>query len=93
MGYLRLFLFRYITILYYLNDVEAGGETAFPVADNDTLDMEVTCALLIRQFLQEERNRRQNNKMTTKTGKCLYSFQRKIKNLIILESGDSLNRD
>jgi len=24
---------RYITILYYLNDVEDGGETAFPVAD------------------------------------------------------------
>jgi len=26
-------LIRYITILYYLNDVEDGGETAFPVAD------------------------------------------------------------
>jgi len=25
--------YRYITILYYLNDVEDGGETAFPVAD------------------------------------------------------------
>ena len=25
--------YRYITILYYLNDVEEGGETAFPVAD------------------------------------------------------------
>lgn len=24
---------RYITVLYYLNDVEAGGETAFPLAD------------------------------------------------------------
>ena len=24
---------RYITILYYLNNVEDGGETAFPVAD------------------------------------------------------------
>lgn len=33
---------RYITILYYLNDVEAGGETAFPVADNKTLDMDVS---------------------------------------------------
>ncbi|XP_078365043.1 transmembrane prolyl 4-hydroxylase-like [Oculina patagonica] len=33
-------LCRYVTILYYLNDVEAGGETAFPVADNETLDME-----------------------------------------------------
>eukprot|EP00795_Rhopilema_esculentum_P001259 gene1259-15640_t len=28
-------LCRYITILYYLNDVEEGGETAFPVADDD----------------------------------------------------------
>jgi len=25
--------YRYTTILYYLNDVEDGGETAFPVAD------------------------------------------------------------
>ena len=35
-------IFRYITILYYLNDVEEGGETAFPVADNATLDMAVS---------------------------------------------------
>eukprot|EP00795_Rhopilema_esculentum_P001604 gene1604-16064_t len=28
-------LCRYITILYYLNDVEEGGETAFPVADSE----------------------------------------------------------
>ena len=27
--------YRYITILYYLNDVEEGGETAFPVADSE----------------------------------------------------------
>lgn len=33
--------FRYITILFYLNDVEEGGETAFPVADNGTLDANV----------------------------------------------------
>ncbi|XP_052224847.1 transmembrane prolyl 4-hydroxylase-like [Dreissena polymorpha] len=26
-------LCRYITVLYYLNDVEEGGETAFPLAD------------------------------------------------------------
>ncbi|KAK3741686.1 hypothetical protein QZH41_009237 [Actinostola sp. cb2023] len=31
-------LCRYITILYYLNDVEDGGETAFPVADNATVN-------------------------------------------------------
>ncbi|XP_061181743.1 transmembrane prolyl 4-hydroxylase-like [Saccostrea echinata] len=29
---------RYMTILFYLNDVEGGGETAFPVANNETLD-------------------------------------------------------
>lgn len=29
---------RYMTILFYLNDVEEGGETAFPVANNSTLD-------------------------------------------------------
>ncbi|PFX31383.1 Transmembrane prolyl 4-hydroxylase [Stylophora pistillata] len=33
-------LCRYITILFYLNDVEEGGETAFPMADNVTLSME-----------------------------------------------------
>ena len=33
---------RYITILYYLNDVEEGGETAFPVADNETFDQQVS---------------------------------------------------
>ena len=32
---------RYITILYFLNDVEEGGETAFPVADNETFSYEV----------------------------------------------------
>ncbi|XP_031556001.1 transmembrane prolyl 4-hydroxylase-like [Actinia tenebrosa] len=31
-------LCRFITILYYLNDVEQGGETAFVVADNTTLN-------------------------------------------------------
>ena len=28
-----LIICRYFTILYYLNNVEDGGETAFPVAD------------------------------------------------------------
>lgn len=32
-------LCRFITILYYLNDVEEGGETAFPVADNSTISL------------------------------------------------------
>ncbi|XP_048576541.1 transmembrane prolyl 4-hydroxylase isoform X2 [Nematostella vectensis] len=34
-------LCRFMTVLYYLNDVTAGGETAFPVADNETFDDEV----------------------------------------------------
>nr|XP_061814429.1 transmembrane prolyl 4-hydroxylase-like [Nerophis lumbriciformis] len=29
---------RYITVLIYLNSVEGGGETAFPVADNRTFE-------------------------------------------------------
>ncbi|TVK90560.1 Transmembrane prolyl 4-hydroxylase [Bagarius yarrelli] len=29
---------RYITVLFYLNTVEEGGETTFPVADNRTYD-------------------------------------------------------
>ena len=28
-------------MLYFLNAVEEGGETAFPVADNETFDEEV----------------------------------------------------
>ena len=30
-----------MTLLYYLNDVEDGGETAFPVADNETFNQQV----------------------------------------------------
>lgn len=37
----HFFLFRYITVLYFLNDVEEGGETAFPVANNATFSTEV----------------------------------------------------
>lgn len=29
---------RYATVLYYLNDVDEGGETAFPVVDEKTFD-------------------------------------------------------
>ena len=32
---------RFITILYYLNDVEEGGETAFLLADNSTVTPQV----------------------------------------------------
>ncbi|XP_070563898.1 transmembrane prolyl 4-hydroxylase-like [Ptychodera flava] len=28
---------RYVTVMVYLNDVEEGGETAFPVANNETV--------------------------------------------------------
>ena len=30
-----------MTVLYFLNDVEEGGETAFPLADNATCDTKV----------------------------------------------------
>lgn len=33
--------YRIATVLYYLNDVEHGGETAFLIADNKTLDIKV----------------------------------------------------
>ena len=29
-------------MLYFLNDVEEGGETAFPIADNETYDDDVS---------------------------------------------------
>ena len=34
-------------MLYFLNDVEEGGETAFPVANNATFSVEVSIALLL----------------------------------------------
>lgn len=36
------FFFRFITILYFLNDVEEGGQTAFLMADNTTVTPEVS---------------------------------------------------
>ena len=33
--------FRFLTILYYLNDVPRGGETAFPVADEEIFNQRV----------------------------------------------------
>jgi hypoxia-inducible factor prolyl 4-hydroxylase len=38
-------LCRFITILYYLNDVGKGGETAFVVADNTTLNTKVIISI------------------------------------------------
>ncbi|EDO47329.1 predicted protein, partial [Nematostella vectensis] len=35
-------LCRYATVLYYLNEVPEGGETAFPAADNETYSEEVS---------------------------------------------------
>ena len=32
---------RFLTILYYLDETQDGGETAFPVADNETFSDEV----------------------------------------------------
>ena len=40
---------RYIAILYYLNDVEDGGETAFPVADMK--DFNETVSVMDIEFL------------------------------------------
>ena len=40
---------RYITILYYLNDVEEGGETAFPVADMKDFNETVSASLLFSE--------------------------------------------
>lgn len=37
-----MFCYRYATVLYYLNDVEEGGETAFPVVDKTTFDRKVS---------------------------------------------------
>lgn len=30
--------FRYVTVLFYLNNVTGGGETVFPIADNRTYE-------------------------------------------------------
>lgn len=37
-----LFCPRYLTMLFYLNSVEEGGETTFPVADNRTYEEQVS---------------------------------------------------
>ena len=36
-----IFCVRYMTVLYYLNDVARGGETAFPVADEEDFNQTV----------------------------------------------------
>lgn len=37
---------RFITILYFLNDVAEGGQTAFPIADSDTFNQQEKTDLL-----------------------------------------------
>ena len=36
-----------MTVLFYLNDVEEGGETAFVLANNATYDVEVSDSTLV----------------------------------------------
>ncbi len=38
----RIMFDRFITVMIYLNDVEEGGETAFPAAHNETYDNSVS---------------------------------------------------
>ena len=54
---IRLFIIcRYITILYYLNDVEDGGETAFPVADMKDFNETVSVIAQYRLFVDWKSN-------------------------------------
>ena len=39
-----------VTILYFLNDVDEGGQTAFVVADNSTLNESVSFMLYVQFF-------------------------------------------
>lgn len=50
---------RYITILYFLNDVEEGGQTAFPVADNETFNHEV--CIIDRSYIHTNKILRQKS--------------------------------
>ncbi|KAK2862069.1 hypothetical protein Q5P01_001602 [Channa striata] len=57
---------RYITVLFYLNSVEGGGETAFPVADNRTYD-EVSLIQNDVDLLDTRRNCDKSNLRVTPT--------------------------
>ena len=39
--FILLLYCRLVTVLLYLNEPEKGGETAFPLADNETFSTEV----------------------------------------------------
>ena len=41
-------------MLYFLNDVEEGGETAFPVANNETFSIEVRILPLIKPITKKQ---------------------------------------
>ena len=41
------FICRFATVLFYLNDVEEGGATAFPVAGNETYGDKVNISSII----------------------------------------------
>jgi hypothetical protein len=34
-------VYRYMTVLFYLNEVKSGGETAFPFANKESIDENV----------------------------------------------------
>ncbi|XP_029007716.1 transmembrane prolyl 4-hydroxylase isoform X2 [Betta splendens] len=57
---------RYVTVLFYLNSVEGGGETAFPVADNRTYD-EVSLIQNDVDLLDTRRNCDKSNLRVTPT--------------------------
>ena len=40
-----------MTIMVYLNEVEGGGETAFPIANNDTYDDHVSTNMPSCQYI------------------------------------------
>ena len=57
--------FRFLTILYYLNDVPQGGETAFPVADESNFNKTVRMGrrgqsgtLLNNEILKQRNNKK-----------------------------------
>ena len=47
----KISCFRFLTVLYYLNDVPRGGETAFPVADEEYFNETVRITNLDRAYV------------------------------------------
>lgn len=39
--------YRYVTVLFYLNNVTGGGETVFPIADNRTYEEMVSLSYML----------------------------------------------